>query len=259
MNKKGIEFSFAWLFAILVGAAILVAAIYFTLGVADTSKKNVDTSTAFEVTGLLRPAQSGIDVGKSSLIKLAQDTKLTFSCKLEGDFGEQRLATSVNAAIGKTSDGIESKAKDIYVFSDKQINGKELRVISLGFSFPYDIANILIVYNKNYCFVNAPDYVKEELDRLGVNDSIKLAFSKSSCAASSVKVCFSEETCDINVDIVGSFVKKGNQRLYYYDNLLYGAIFGDSQTYECQVYRIIKRTAAIASLYSSKSEIVRGE
>jgi len=257
MNRKGIEFSFAWLFAIIVGAAILAAAAYFTLNLIQTEKKQTDTVTAFEITGLLRPAQSGIDASKSSTIKLIQNTKVTFSCTSDGDFGQQRIKTSVISSIGgQANNGVEGTAKDIYLFSDKQLQGKEMKVVSLGFAFPYDIANVLVVYNKKYCFVNAPDYVSEDIERLGLNESIKETFSRTACAVDSIKVCFSEETCDVTVDIVSQSVKKNGKTVYYQDSLLYGAIIGDPDIYECEVLRIMKRAATLASLYISKADIV---
>jgi hypothetical protein len=260
MNKRGIEFSFAWLFAIIIGAAILAAATYFTVNAIKTEKKQSDTVTAFEITALLRPSESGIDQSKSSTLILTQNTKVAFSCNLDGDFGQQKIKTSLITAIGgQNNEGVESTSKDVYIFSDKQLQGKEMKVVSLGFSFPYDIASLLILYTKYYCFVNAPNYVLDEIDQLGLNESIRVSFSKSNCPTNSVKVCFSEETCDVNVDVVSNSVKKSGKTVYYEGNLLYGAIFADTELYECGVSRIIKRASALATLYTSKAAIVQGE
>ena len=40
--------------------------------------------------------------------------------------------------------------------------------------------------------------------------------------------------------------------MYYYGNLLYGAIFGSPENYECNVKRIVSRSAFVSQIYYDK-------
>ena len=50
LGKRGFEFSFAWIFAVVVGAFILVLAIYAATQIIATEKYNLNTQTAAQLT-----------------------------------------------------------------------------------------------------------------------------------------------------------------------------------------------------------------
>ena len=58
MNKKGMEFGFAWLFAIIVGGVILFLAIFGVSKLIDTSQEEINTKVAVEFANVLDPLQT---------------------------------------------------------------------------------------------------------------------------------------------------------------------------------------------------------
>ena len=71
MNKRGfLQISFAWLFAIIIGAFILVLAIYASTKIIKTEQLSLDAKTAKEIGVLLNPLETGFETGKTTSIKL---------------------------------------------------------------------------------------------------------------------------------------------------------------------------------------------
>lgn len=58
-NKKGMEFSFVWLFAILAGTAILFLAIYGAISVGKGMSNSQNTLVAKELTVISDSLQAG--------------------------------------------------------------------------------------------------------------------------------------------------------------------------------------------------------
>jgi hypothetical protein len=109
-----------------------------------------------------------------------------------------------------------------------------------------------------YCFVNPPSEIEEEIEDLNPehifqNDSLE------DCPFGSKSVCFGGETCDIEVNPASNSVNKNGETVYYIEDLIYGAIFADSEIYECQVKRLMKRNAELAYLYLEKSRFLSGK
>ena len=55
INKKGIEFNFAWLFAIIVGAVIIFIAIFATTSIIKRSRVESESKVAAELGIILNP------------------------------------------------------------------------------------------------------------------------------------------------------------------------------------------------------------
>ena len=106
----------------------------------------------------------------------------------------------------------------------------------------------------NYCFVNSPQNIDEELSNLN-EGNIELTDDATNCSQNSLKVCFSNDnSCDVNVNYpLGEVTKNGTSVDFYSDALMYGAIFADNDIYECQVKRLMERGAELSTLYSGKS------
>ena len=94
MNKKGIEFTFSWIFAIIAGATILVSAIYLTTRFIDSGRTEGDTFIAGELANLLNPVETNLEDVKYSVIDFSQDAKIYNDCSAEGVFGVQKISTS---------------------------------------------------------------------------------------------------------------------------------------------------------------------
>ena len=92
MKKRGqLNISFGWLFAILVGATILVFAIFFAGKVIKTGNQASQTSGAKEFGILLNPLQTSFESALSTSISRQVETKIYNTCFEAGNFGKQKI------------------------------------------------------------------------------------------------------------------------------------------------------------------------
>lgn len=71
-------------------------------------------------------------------------------------------------------------------------------------------------------------------------------------------VCFKDsEGCDIKVSMTDYYVQKDGKRLYFNKNLVYGAIFGSPQTYECNIKRLMSKLNEVGRVYVDKIEMIQ--
>lgn len=258
LNRKGFEFSFGWMFAIVVGAVILFLAIYAASRFVGTERTVQDTQVARQVDILLNPLSTGLEEGKTAEIKFNSNTRIYNDCTLNGNFGEQKISAATSSSIGGTwqDAGVSAKSYGKYVFSSGIIEGKEMIVFSKPFEMPYKAGDLIFAWSGNemYCFVNSPNDIKNELEDLKPKN-IELKISKELCSAGSRKVCFAESGCDIDVNINSKKVSRNGKRegVYYEGELVYGAIFSEPALYECQVRRLMKRVSILAEIYGAKS------
>jgi hypothetical protein len=252
-DKKAIEFSFAWLFAVIIGAVILVLAIYIATKMISTGETETGTATAKEIGTLLNPIETGFEEGKSSLISLTTNTRIYNKCTHLGDFGSQGIQTS-QKSFGKWSNpGFEVSFQNKYIFSDNYEEGKEFYLFSKPFDFPFKISDLIYLTSsqKKYCFSNPPEEIKKELTELKQGNLLV----NNCSSANIIKVCFgSEANCNINVKYNSGFIQKNSTILYFAtDALMYAAIFADKEIYECQAKRLMKRASELSSIYEKKA------
>jgi len=256
-NKKGFEFGFSWIFVIIVGAAILFLAIYFAVKFVGTSKDVKNTQIAYEVNNLLIPVVTNLDETRTSGMKFNVNTRFYNNCGRNGNFGYQAISISTKSEIGEkwSKPAEQARAFDKYIFSSSVEEGKELEFFPKSFNMPFKIGDLIFLWSKNdrYCFVNPWNEIKEDLE-LFKSESINITDSLSECSKESIKVCFGNEVCDIKVE--ENRVRKDKKSLYYYDSLVYGAIFADHEIYECQVERLMKRAFELSLLYREKSDFL---
>lgn len=265
-NKKGFEFSFNWIFAIIIGAAIIFLAIYGTTQLIKQERRVSDTEAGKQLGIILNPLETGIESGKISKITFPLETRVFSKCLSSGAstgeraFGVQEISIATKSGIGAEWDkpGVESTFYNKYIFSSSTVEGKELIVFSKPFYFPFEVADVLFIIPKKeeYCFVNAPSDIDDEIKKLKpVN--INVSANLKDCKKGTTRVCFESSGCDIDVNLGAKSVKKNGQRIYYEEDeenaLLYGAIFADNGIYECQIKRLMKRASELASLYEAKS------
>ena len=82
-GKKGVEFSFGWLFALIVGAAIIFLAIYAAIKLVGTEREVLEAGIAKELGIILTPVETGLEEGKVvGPIKFASETRVYNNCTL---------------------------------------------------------------------------------------------------------------------------------------------------------------------------------
>jgi len=259
MNKRGFEFSFAWMFAIIVGVVIIFLAIFAATRLIDTSQQITGAEVGEEIGILLNPIETDLEAGRYFSVTFPSETRLFNRCRTTGNFGQQIISASVRSSIGE--EFIEPQTDSIfynkYLFSRSVEQGKRLHLFSMPFELPYRVSSLIFVTADNYCFVQPTRDVEDNLlslqaDNLNVSDSVQ------GCNEGDITVCFGGQSCDIQVDINSKSVTKNGQTSFYEGNLLYGAIFADPGIYECQVKRLMKKTGELAYLYSTKASILEG-
>ena len=69
MNKKGFEFSFSWMFSIIVGSVIIFLAIYAATNILKTSTIEEETKIASQFGSLLNPVETNLEDAKFSFVE----------------------------------------------------------------------------------------------------------------------------------------------------------------------------------------------
>ena len=266
-NKKGFEFSFGWLFAIIIGAVIIFLAIFATSRLINTEKVVADTEAGKQLGIILTPLEATISEGRVSRINLQKETRVYNDCDITGNFGKQGLSVSTKSNVGEEWDepGVKNMFYNKYVFSSQIVQGKSLEVFSKTIKMPFRIASLIFLWSdqEEYCFINSPSDVENEIESLETKN-INLTSSISSCAEESIKVCFDSNLpkCDITVSSSEKSVKNNllGSKVYYdnsFDNsLLYGAILSDPRVYECQLKRLMKRSTELSRIYLNKANVL---
>ena len=256
-NKRGFEFSFGWLFAIIVGAFILVLAIYGVTKIFDTGGDITSARTGKEVGILLNPLETGFETAESILFTMPVETRIYNRCDNESVFGRQIIKISQKRFNKWTETDVDIGFQNKYIFSENFAEGKNFFIFSKPFEFPFKVADLVYLtsINKEYCFADAPDRIKEELEQLNQENLLV-----ENCTEKSINICFAESGsgCDVVVNENLKSVKKNGQEAVYYetDALMYAAIFSDKASYECQLSRLMKRTNALLRLYEEKNFIL---
>ncbi len=266
MNKKAFEFSFPWLFAIIVGAVIIFLAIYASTKLIKTQRTIQDTELGKELGIILNPIETSFETGKAQKISFPFQTRIFNECKTLSTFGSQKISTATKSGIGEEwqAPGEQSTFYNKYLFSENVIEGKDHTIFSKPFEMPFKIANLIYIWPETdkYCFINPPGAMEDEINDLKLK-GFSIASKQSECPIETKRVCFTSTGCDIDITldvsgkIRGTAKKKNSDRVYFESQaLLYGAIFADSKTYECQVTRLMKRTSELSWLYYSKTSFL---
>ncbi len=267
MQKKGFEFSFAWLFAIIVGAIILFLAIFAISKLIKTSRYQLDTITAKQLSIIFEPLETGLASGKSNMARLREETRIYNDCIDEGNFGLQRISLSTKQSLGKEwqEPGAEIDIPNKYIFSSGIEEGEEVYFFSKPFEMPWKVSEIIFLSTKQYCFVNAPEEIEDDVLGLMLGN-VKL----NNCSVGDIKVCFgSGLDCDITVkgqcfggfsdcesEYDYGFVEKQGESLFYTGSLIYAAIFSSPDIYECNVKRLMKRLVRQALIFKDEADFL---
>jgi hypothetical protein len=260
MNEKGIEFSFGWIFSLIIGAAIIFLAVYAAVKLVGTERGVQSAELSKQLDVILTPIETGYESGKSvTPLEFPSETRIYNDCTLEGNFGAQKIIVDASSGIGGKWQNVNvltpSVSYNKYVFSDSVVQGKRVMVFSKPFSMPFKIANLLFLYADKYCFVNSPSEIEREITSTRM-ENINMTDDLTKCPKQSKRVCFNTEEpqCNVIVNTEQKSVQKNNSVVYYEGALIYGAILSAPSLYECQVTRLMKRASELTMLYNAKSE-----
>ncbi len=268
-GKRGFEFSFAWLFAVLVGAVIIFLAIYATTKFIKTSRYQLDTITAKQLSIIFEPLETGLASGKSTMAELRDETRVHNRCFSGGAFGQNLISLSTKSGIGKKwqepgpEGGIPIPNK--YIFSSSIEEGKIVYFFSKPFKMPWKVSEVIFLTTERYCFINPPEEVEDEVEGLQLQN-----IKSENCSSKDIRVCFgSGIDCDIIVrgsciadcesEYDYGYVDKKGEKITYTDSLMYAAIFSDKEIYECNVKRLMKRLIQQALLYKDEADFLTGK
>ncbi len=257
-NKKGaLEFSFTWIFSIVVGGFILFITIFGIIKYINIETSSQDVQTAKEISVFLNPLESSFETGGKTTIKTSIETRIYSGCGSGGLFGKQTIKTSqlINNKWSETNREITSQNR--YVFSKNYAEGKKFYVYSKPFEFPFKIADLIYLTSSEdkYCFTDAPEKVEDELSSWN-GENLIFKNDDEDCPEDSINVCFGSGAgkCNVIVDERGRSVKKGEKIVFFEDYaLMYAAIFSDRENYECQINRLMKRVELLSLIYKDKS------
>ena len=255
MKKKSGQFNFGWLFAIIVGGAILFFAIYGAMKTGDTQRYQSDTQVARSISILTDPLQAGFSQGSYGSIHFREITRINNLCYDNG-FGRNDLSVSTRSDIGQewNMPGSEASVHNKYIFSPENIQGKDFYVFSKPLELPYKIADLVFLISDNYCFTEAPEDIVSELSAFNI-PNIQI----NNCTLpNQTKVCFVYKTgCDILVNTNDGKIIKKQEELYFQGRaLMYAGIFSDKRNYICNTKRLLYRGQTIAEELIKKSDIM---
>jgi len=254
MKKRGfLQISFAWLFAIIVGAFILFLAIYAVTKVMKTGSEISDVEMGKEIGILLNPLETSFESGTSTSFKLPVESRIYNGCKNSGVFGKQTIKVSQMSFNKWSESDTEVSFSNKYIFSDKYVEGKEFYLFSKPFEFPFKVADLIYMTSSldYYCFLDAPEDVESEISSL----SQKNLFTEN-CPDESINVCF-ESGGDCDILVSDDYVEKNDERMYFEgESLMYAGIFSTEDVYECQLKRLMQRVESLSRLYKDKISFV---
>ncbi len=267
-NKKAVfDMPFSWLFAIIVGSVILFLAIFAASRFIDVAKIQRSGEVAKSLTILIDPAETGIASAVGDVIHLGEETRIEIKCR-EPDsvlaFGKQTIAVTESSRF-KEEWAQVGPAVSIYnkfIFSNQIEQGEDLYLFSKPAYIGYKIGDITIVSAEDYCFVAPPNFIREELEGLSLKN-INISNNLELCKKEDIKVCFGIYSDECNISIQGNedysagTINKQGKDINYVGNLIYAGIFSDPDSYECNLKRIVSKTAELAKVYKEKIEIVK--
>jgi len=250
-NKKGIEWGFNWIFAIIIGIFILFLSVYISFKLFDRGNEFTQTESALKLISLLDPAETGIASLKYQKINFKKETRTYYRCEDIG-FGENLIGFS-EKTFNQFNKGNDVSSLDKYIFAENMLEG-DLFIFSKQFYMPFKIADLVFITNKTYCLIGAPNNIEEDIE---VIDN----FYSDNCEGE--KVCFGN-SCNSNIKVIGydpeyksGYVDKNGERLYFVDNLIYGAIVSSPENYECNVKRLMNKLIFLIEIYKEKIKIIK--
>jgi hypothetical protein len=166
IKKRGdIEISFSWLFAIIVGVAILFAGFYLASRFINIGQQSTSASVGKEIQVLLNPLETSFESSQTTSIIIPSETRINNECEEEGNFGRQGIQLDQKNYNKWVETDVSIWSNNRYIFSNNVTEGKKFYLFSKQFKFPFKVADLIYLTSSKdiYCFDNAPSEVQEEL------------------------------------------------------------------------------------------------
>ena len=164
-SKKGIEMSFNWIFAFIVGAIILFIAIYFSSKVIESGTKKANTENTGNLVAVLNSLETGTSSGESfPELKFSNEIKINLECSYKDNFpfGKEKISFNEKMFNGKyNSEGEPISITNKYIFSENEQTAKKINIFIKPYFQGFKVSDLIILTSKNYCFYNAPSEIKK--------------------------------------------------------------------------------------------------
>jgi len=273
-NKHAFELPFSWIFAIIAGVIILLLAIYTASRFIDTGTYATQSEAGKQLAILLNPVVNGITSAYATKVDLKRETRLNLGCYTENSksyFGRQVISFAEESGLGKKwkESGANISIYNKFIFSDKIEQGKTIYIFSKPFYTGFRVDDLIFLSMKNYCFVGAPENIKNEVIFLGLKN-VNISSTLDLCSKNSAKVCFDFDGELCNVSVYGTcedfdcenqydsgYITRNGKQVNYFGNLIYAAIFSSPENYECNINRLGKKIGELAAIYKDKADILR--
>jgi len=272
-DKKALEMSFEWIFAMIIGGIILFIAIYAVVNLMSTGQKASAAQTADELVGYLSTYETGQGTGINDQIHFSSQSRLLFEECVPTDnkpFGSQSFAFSEKMFGKYGTPGTPIPVYSKYIFANESVEGKDFFIVSIPYFMGYKVSDLILIYSQKYCFISAPQEIQDNIEDLRLKN---INFSDD-INCSGVKVCFNNNNRDCNIKVSGSCpgcqseyetgtVEKfdDNGKLlstnYYSGNLLYAGIFSSDTIYECNIKRLMAKFSELGKIYLDKIKIMK--
>lgn len=268
MIKRG-EIDFSVLLAIIIGAAILVFAIYGAVKIGGERDYQSNTEAAKELQNLMNPLQAGFADALKNEVRFNSVIDFRSRCDNFTGLGTSAISLRTHVSKGEPKEyGVPVKSSH-YIFSPEEFSTQTIYTFSSSFRLPYDIADyiLLIPEGNKYCFEDAPGELKSFLEPLNYSmfyfedcsDNIVDYFQIVEGSGPGIKIvgeCVGL-TCESAYDY-GYVEKMSGERVYYSWELLLPAILSDSSIYNCVLDRLFERAEILTEVYSSKASLMNG-
>jgi len=259
-NKKGIEITFSWIFAIIAGTLIFL----FFIGFAADNMDLFGKLTAMRVSEEMNSAFTGLKTGLvSTSLSFNKEIKLQFKC-----IGEKKEKLIVGYRSGKN-------LYDNLVFSPEELNGNEFLLMTKSWNVPYKVDNFIFISDNRKYSLNGLN--QNEFDKLknDLPDDFKSLIERNTGNGKIIefKSDNSPNTCNkLTNDIVYYFIDTNNGEMYgkictknmenkspldfYGDDMIYAAIFGDQ--FDCLYPLIGEKFNIMRDVYLQKIGRITG-
>lgn len=275
-DKKAFEMSFSWMFSLIVGAVIIILAIYSAVRVANNSSRTLNSESAKTLLNILNPVYNSISSGYSTKIDFTRETRVYLGCSEKSErsqtFGKQTIGFSeASGILNKWPYPGENVSRyNKYIYSENMIQTKRIYVFSKPFYTGFRVDDLIMLLSGDYCFISSPETILEELSSLGLNN-INFTNRLDNCKKGAKKVCFGTQSGSCDIVVIGNCetgcgdlgeyetgkISRNSSELYYFGNLLYPAIFSSPEIYDCNIKRLGKKAAELSKVYYDKLDIVK--
>jgi len=250
---KKAQFQFAWIFAVIVGALILFLAFYFA-GTFLLQQRHEQTTVETQFLDIITDPFSYLgSMGATTYkqLELPKEYEIIIECSTSTSM--EMLGKNTITLMEKNEAGIQRNLYNKYLYFEQPFKAKKINALSKPFEMPWRVSDIIIFWpaDQEYCFVDAPFKIKNEVERLEI-ETIKTETKKINCEENAITVCFEGGNCDVVV--YDSKIEKDDGTIYYTgDALMYAGIFSDKLIYDCNLKRLASRLNTQALIYEEKS------